>query len=232
MSQFRTKLFPFCVVEEGVVGDGTLHPFPTTRDKCMEWFWRVKKWTVIINVSSVSGAFISEDVQFSLDAVLPSTERDLICMVKQDPFGIGRSASGTETVGDVSLSWQAFLFSPWIDSTLANTTGPPGTPGRTEIDALRTGIGSYWPQFLFRLNYDGLAADLSTHSGGDGPVANVGLLLDFDGHAVRCYAYSLGDIVDVTWTPQEWWPYEPTSGGDPIFDTTDGSQINPLVVVD
>lgn len=229
--QFRTQAFPFCPTDNNDVHDGTLHPFTAPLQKCSEWYWRVKKWTVVVHTTPAIFTFV--DVEFSLDTVPFTTERDLICMPKLSPFGLGRRASGSGTGSGHTADWEAFLFSPWLDPQVSNTSGPPGTPGRIETDGLRHSAGGYWPQFLFRLNYDGSIGDLSTHSGGGGAPANVGTLLQFNGYTVRCYANTLSDILSVTWTPQEWWPYAPASNPlVPVFDTGTGIQINPNTVSD
>jgi len=69
----------------------------------------------------------------------------------------------------------------------------------------------------------------------DGATQLAGATIIINGHSLDLYE-SAGLINTTTGsivvTPVEWWPYAPTSGGSPIFDSATGAQINPNVVID
>lgn len=243
MSQILTDKFPFCIVADSGVGDGTIYPVATTRAKSSEWFWRVKKWTVEVTLSGsiadpgTPQTAIIPDLQPGLQGVVADTERDLVCW-NANVFGaVGIIAEGGSTfigLDDATAAVSFTFFSPAGTASFPGGVTPPPEPDPWDLDGIRTNAGSDYPQFYFAVTTAG--DDIipgSFHTYDDGVVvSSAGSILDWDGSSVRCYTEDLGAITGVTLAPQEWWPYAPTSGGDPVFDSATGAQINPNVVID
>jgi hypothetical protein len=223
MSQFRTELFPFCVVPSAVVGPGTQHPVGVTLDKAMEWYWRVKYWTFVAELSE--GTYTFTNIQFYdiFNEEAPLTERDMIC-----------AGPRIFATNHVEIQWRMFFFATegFPDGAVSAGSPPVGGGGFWTSDAIRSDSGLYYPQMVFQANTDShLGNDISTYA--DPPSYTLATTtLNLDGNVIPLYTSDESGFISLTLAPQEWWPYAPTSGGDDIWDTADGSQISANIVVD
>jgi hypothetical protein len=222
--------FPFCIVASASFGDGTIHPFATTRAKSFEWFWRVKLWTVTINLTTALDSYVIAipNVQMKLDGVVATSERDLVCFITQGGglFGIYMEGGGVvdEPGVDISALFHCALFSPLGDTGTFTGGTLVSNPPPWTTDGIRTNAGSDYPMFVFMVGVTGddvVASDISTYD--DSVATSSGSILTFDGHSVHTYSNSLGDITSVSCDPQEWWEYRRADGTEPIYDSATGA---------
>ncbi len=238
MSQSVQKIWPFCPVEDAGVGAGTLHPVALSLDKAIEWYRMIKLWDLVI--VTAWNTYTWNGLQWGYLGTVAASEHDLACF-PQDSGNNGNDWNLRDFVietppPDNITAWDMFLFTEWGIPQSGGGINAAATPGSPFItDSMRYDAGSYYPQFLFRMgaDYSGVTSseeDVSTYN--DGTATPAAVTLTVDGYSIPLYTYSSPNIISITLTPSEWWPYAPTSGGDAILDSATGTQISDNVVVD
>lgn len=201
-----------------------------------EILWRVRKWQSAISVSSPAGPLIANGTyvcgQWTSsfpggvpDAYMPD-ERHLPCAFDPDFIPGIPEWDANGYAPDVFLFGQS--TGDLLGCQYAETYG---------FDVDGSGVQSNWfIQPKININNSGGFSSLVTFDGIDNPHSvNSVSAVDFQIYGRPCNLYEsaafpyTGSIIV---TPYEWWPYAPTSGGSPVFDSATGLQINPNVVID
>lgn len=200
--------FPFCVPPDPslIDPDSGYWRFGTTLVKAMEWFWRVKKWTVggewTHDEGSGSFEFEAQAEYYDGSAyVTPSSERDLVCYQQGQiripaPSGASYTADIRIFDGNQAGYWaveNSGLIYPGVDCSFS---APQGT-GTASLDTSSSGDGEF--------QLDGIPSPALACALGSGTLSASLLVV-----------------------PTEWWPYDPGDGLGPIYDSTDGSQLRSL----
>lgn len=212
MSQFRTKLFPWCVVPDdgSNVGDGTFYPAVVSLDKAMEWYWRVKKWELVVDTVPY-GPVTASDIRFDPTIDPGTTERDLICPI------IG--SQNRYTTGGTGVIYQIWFYSGLDPVPAANAQ-------------VRSFGGDYYPQFTLDMILDVMVGTPTLSTWNRSPYTPSTITMTLDGFPIPMYTTDETGFISVDMYPTEWWPYAPTSGGADVWDTSDGSQLTGLTVID
>jgi len=216
MSQVLTTKYPDAVSSSA----SPWWPDLGSDERLMEWFYRVKTWRHVIDLYSglvpfdYNGTYdlLTHDIYqdgASVGTDLPANEKYLMI----DPT----TGVGWATTFSVLSGFGTIFLRVLGDYYITMS-------GETEIE--------WFPEIVFSASTAGL--DLDT-------VNNVGdrlsdATLTVDGISIPLYELDLLPshtfTGSYTVTPVEWWPYAPTSGGDPVFDSATGAQINPNVLID
>jgi hypothetical protein len=203
-------------------------------DQLAEFLWRVRVWQIVVNVTSPAGPNSNNGTnlmgQWALGTPYAATtawfsnERDLV--LANDP------------------SWFPSSYPAY-----------PGYPPQQFLFGISDPIGHFEAQFAFEYGFD-VASGVQSNwflsplvDINDGPgftSLTTGIDVPHGIVDVSAVAFTLAGkpcnlyentglfayTGNITITPYEWWPYEPTSGGLPVFDSATGLQINPNIVVD
>jgi hypothetical protein len=218
MSQVLTSKYPLFRYEVAPIFSG-IYDLDDELE-LMEFLYRIKMWEVVVNVSQVPGGnfFYNGTYQVptratNADGVLtnvPLSERDMV----RASFDYGGFITYV-TSGTAEFSMEPYSFFEVTRDAGVEIAWRVQT--RVRLDETFFGVG---PFLLTTEPFIG-----GVESAAD---------LQIGGHTIPIYeapvfGVSSGSIIA---TPIEWWPYAPTSGGLPVFDTATGTQINPNVVID
>lgn len=178
-----------------------------------EWTWRVRQWQIDINLDVAgsgpyNGTYVFDAGGQNIDGVQsagPATEREIT----------------TET-GSGALGGDFFLSGSFDLVHLA----------KLEVVTIAD-VQVEWYVFT-TLNASAGIGPSTLSTTGTSLVPSAATCTIYD-RSLQLYDNS--DIADpwtgtVVITPYKWWPYAPSSGGDPVFDEDTGDQINPNVVID
>lgn len=224
MSQTLTQEYPFPKLDRASWVQSNNSFVLDSKYELAEWLWRVKKWEIVVElydyldqphplngISVEMGRGAYADTYAGNASSIYASEREMI---------IPRTEFPGENQG-------LFLFDP-------RNQDPPPSDGfgplavGFDYDVLTTdGIQDYW-EVGFYLTSNYIPGDLS--SAGGSPSAVVFSM--YGKYATLTEDPDFPITGSITITPTEWWPYAPTSGGDPVFDSSTGAQINPNVVID
>lgn len=228
MSQVLTSQYPLFV--DGVQDSQELIDVGSAA-KLMEWFYRVKTWRHTIDLYYDGGATPmtfngvydyrarGDYLNDVLTNTLPANERFLVLdkILQPNPFNSFVSWVQFAAPGGEALDLLVLRF--YYLSV---------------VDGVQTG---WFPEIVLiggspTVGSSPLSADPNLI---DAVPANATLTVD--GFNVPLWEIDPSPGA-LTWTgsydlsPIEWWPYAPTSGGLPVFDSATGAQINPNVVID
>jgi hypothetical protein len=198
---------------------GEDYPLTLTKAQIIEWYWRVRFWTLTTDFKATVRA-----TSLTLDNSLnytqgPTRERDLILLPSDKTFEATGTAAGPGAASGVS-GVSFFNIAPAMYRQPNSADYLPYFLIQGTIAALESGD-------LSQLVFGSRPADVPGYAGTI--TANV--------YGKTLPLYYREDIVDSgtggTWsfvhttfdlTPLEWWPYA-AEDASPIYDTTDGSQL-------
>jgi len=227
--------WPFCQedVEVAAPVNPSFFPVLLTKAELFKWAYRVKQWKVdfvIAYTAPFSGGTQTVTVNYSGTIYVDSpaaTEKEHAC----------------------SVTWDETVDFTTVTGSWSDTAGGSGTniQIKVELQILKQQDGldyslpdRYYylrdPDAKFLPSLKLILTDTSSDSGWSGGIPLNNAFADFpgvtfnatfDGFTLPVYAAfditTLSGTLEIT--PNEFWEYDPSDGGGPIYDSTDGSEL-------
>lgn len=205
-------LLPWCItpvaIQPGTAIGEVYYILGVELPKILEWYWKVKTWTVAASVTSSNPftpgtvaygkTFTANNVRsagLSQQYSSPQNEKDLVC----------KRATRFNEVDDSGSVFNFDLFTDGVDTSAKSFNG------------------LYYP--LLNIGFDGGNGGVITTLNGFGLSGGT---ISIDGITVPSFFYPDTASGAITITPDEYWPYDPGDGGGPIYDSATGAQLRPF----
>lgn len=196
---------------------GEDYPITLTKAQIIEWYWRVRLWTLATDFAAISnGTSLTLDSALVPDGSNPARERDLILFPGAKIFGVPGTSAGAGSTVNVS-SVTLFNITPAMYRQPNATDYLPYFVISGTI-AADDGAGN-----VAQLPFSSRAADIPGYAGSI--AANVygkTLPLYYREDVVGAGTSFVHTTFDLA--PLEWWPYA-AEDASPIYDTATGSQL-------
>ena len=199
-------LFPFCIVNE-YPEDFSVDTFPfgVELERVIKWFWRVKKWKAVYTIDDYSNEVIFWNNSVSTFVLNP------------DGFSYWETLN-PESEKDLVCKKRTNYNIYFTDY---DPLGFSNFGFRMFGSVVRQG-DLYYPAFYCSAVYGvkGIGTNEAILSGYDMIPINI----DFDGITVPAFLFN-ADSGSLSISIHEYWPYDPSDGGGPIYDSATGAQL-------